>query len=65
MFRDKSDTFWVTDRLKEMEKYTGQQIAPSELEDLLVQHEKVVDAAVCVFRRHKVTNAHHAMNRCL
>jgi acyl-CoA synthetase (AMP-forming)/AMP-acid ligase II len=47
MVRDENDNFWVTDRLKEMIKYKGLQIAPSELEDLLVQHPKVVDAAVC------------------
>lgn len=47
MLRDENDNFWVTDRLKEMIKYKGLQIAPSELEDLLVQHPKVVDAAVC------------------
>lgn len=47
MLRDANDNFWVTDRLKEMIKYKGLQIAPSELEDLLVQHESVVDAAVC------------------
>ncbi|KAF2659279.1 amp dependent CoA ligase [Lophiostoma macrostomum CBS 122681] len=44
---DSNDNFWVTDRLKEMIKYKGLQIAPSELEDILVQHPKVVDAAVC------------------
>ncbi|KAF2109678.1 amp dependent CoA ligase [Lophiotrema nucula] len=47
MVRDEYDNFWVTDRLKEMIKYKGLQIAPSELEDLLVQHPKVIDAAVC------------------
>jgi acyl-CoA synthetase (AMP-forming)/AMP-acid ligase II len=47
MLRDANDNFWVTDRLKEMIKYKGLQIAPSELEDLLVQHPAVVDAAVC------------------
>ena len=30
-----------------MIKYKGLQIAPSELEDLLVQHPHVIDAAVC------------------
>ena len=47
MVCDERDNFWVTDRLKEMIKYKGLQIAPSELEDLLVQHPLVVDAAVC------------------
>ena len=30
-----------------MIKYKGLQIAPSELEDILVQHPSVIDAAVC------------------
>lgn len=47
MMCDSNDNFWVTDRLKEMIKFKGLQIAPSELEDLLVQHEQVIDAAVC------------------
>ncbi|KAL4943487.1 hypothetical protein BDV06DRAFT_234589 [Aspergillus oleicola] len=46
---DKQGDFWVTDRLKEMIKYKGFQIAPSELEDILLQHPAVTDAAVCAF----------------
>ncbi|CAI4212002.1 unnamed protein product [Parascedosporium putredinis] len=37
-------TLWITDRFKEMIKF---QVAPSELEDLLLQHPRVFDAAVC------------------
>ena len=44
---DKKGDWYVTDRLKEMIKYKGFQVAPSELEDLLLKHEDVVDAAVC------------------
>ncbi|KAH8696555.1 putative amp dependent CoA ligase [Talaromyces proteolyticus] len=44
---DDRQNFWVTDRLKEMIKYKGFQIAPSELEDLLIRHPDVIDAAVC------------------
>ncbi|KAL2218109.1 putative amp dependent CoA ligase [Thermoascus aurantiacus ATCC 26904] len=44
---DENNNFWVTDRLKEMIKYKGFQVAPSELEDLLLQHPDVTDAAVC------------------
>ncbi|KAL3474066.1 amp dependent CoA ligase [Aspergillus californicus] len=44
---DEHHNFWVTDRLKEMIKYKGFQIAPSELEDLLLRHPDVIDAAVC------------------
>jgi 4-coumarate--CoA ligase len=53
MMRDENDNFWVTDRLKEMIKYKGLQIAPSELEDLLVQHPLVIDAAVCAIYSHE------------
>ncbi|KAH8700357.1 putative amp dependent CoA ligase [Talaromyces proteolyticus] len=44
---DDQQNFWVTDRLKEMIKYKGFQIPPSELEDLLLRHPDVIDAAVC------------------
>lgn len=44
---DQNGNFWITDRLKEMIKYKGFQVAPSELEDLLLQHSEVTDAAVC------------------
>ncbi|KAL2808258.1 hypothetical protein BJX63DRAFT_40939 [Aspergillus granulosus] len=44
---DEQQNFWVTDRLKEMIKYKGFQIPPSELEDLLLRHPAVTDAAVC------------------
>jgi len=47
MKMDENGNFWVTDRLKEMIKYKGFQVAPSELEDLLLQHPNVSDAAVC------------------
>lgn len=46
---DGKGNFWITDRLKEMIKYKGFQVAPSELEDLLLGHPEVVDAAVCAF----------------
>ncbi|KAL4793246.1 hypothetical protein BDV19DRAFT_366881 [Aspergillus venezuelensis] len=46
---DERGDFWVTDRLKEMIKYKGFQIAPSELDDLILQHADVTDAAVCAF----------------
>ena len=36
----------VTDRLKELVKYKGFQVAPAELEDLLMTHPAVADAAV-------------------
>jgi acyl-CoA synthetase (AMP-forming)/AMP-acid ligase II len=36
----------ILDRLKEMIKYRGYQIAPAELEGLLLEHPSVLDAAV-------------------
>lgn len=36
----------ITDRIKEMIKVNGVQVAPAELEDLLLGHEKVEDVAV-------------------
>ena len=36
----------VTDRLKELIKVKGYQVAPAELEGLLLKHPKIVDAAV-------------------
>lgn len=38
--------FTVVDRLKELIKYKGFQVAPAELEALLLEHEKIADAAV-------------------
>jgi len=43
---DKDGDFWIVDRLKELIKVKGFQVAPAELEDLLAKHEEVVDAAV-------------------
>ncbi|XP_033733817.1 4-coumarate--CoA ligase 1-like isoform X2 [Pecten maximus] len=40
------ECFVITDRLKELIKYKGFQIAPAELEDLLLQHPGIQDAAV-------------------
>jgi acyl-CoA synthetase (AMP-forming)/AMP-acid ligase II len=38
--------FFVMDRLKELIKYKGQQVAPAELEALLLTHPAIADAAV-------------------
>ena len=46
---DQTGDWFVTDRYKELIKYKGFQIPPSELEDLLLKHKDVVDAAVCSF----------------
>jgi acyl-CoA synthetase (AMP-forming)/AMP-acid ligase II len=43
---DEDGRFWIVDRLKELIKYKGYQVAPAELEALLLNHEAIADAAV-------------------
>ncbi len=43
---DGDGDFFVVDRVKELIKYKGQQVAPAELEAVLLQHPDVVDCAV-------------------
>jgi 4-coumarate--CoA ligase len=43
---DADDHFFIVDRLKELIKYKGFQIAPAELEALLLTHPSIADAAV-------------------
>jgi acyl-coenzyme A synthetase/AMP-(fatty) acid ligase len=43
---DDGGVFWVVDRLKELIKYKGYQVAPAELEAVLLAHPDVRDAAV-------------------
>lgn len=43
---DKEGRLYITDRLKELIKYKGFQVAPAELEDLLMAHPEVRDACV-------------------
>jgi acyl-CoA synthetase (AMP-forming)/AMP-acid ligase II len=43
---DDDGYFFLVDRLKELIKYKGYQVAPAELEALLVTHPAVADAAV-------------------
>ena len=38
--------FTIVDRLKELIKYKGYQVAPAELEALLLTHARIADAAV-------------------
>ncbi|KIK43991.1 hypothetical protein CY34DRAFT_803226 [Suillus luteus UH-Slu-Lm8-n1] len=44
--RDKDGFFTIVDRRKELIKYKGFQVAPAELESVLLQHAEVADAAV-------------------
>ncbi|KAH7029841.1 luciferin 4-monooxygenase [Microdochium trichocladiopsis] len=44
---DRDGDMWLTGRKKELIKYKGNQVAPAELEGILLEHELVVDAGVC------------------
>ncbi|MFC9060897.1 AMP-binding protein [Streptomyces sp. NPDC057074] len=43
---DEDGNWFIVDRVKELIKYKGYQVAPAELEALLVRHPAVADAAV-------------------
>ena len=43
---DDRDQYFIVDRLKELIKYKGFQVAPAELEALLLSHPNIADAAV-------------------
>ncbi|KAJ9657044.1 hypothetical protein H2198_004536 [Neophaeococcomyces mojaviensis] len=45
-FQDKDHNFFITDRVKELIKYKGFQVAPAELEGKLMDHPLVNDVAV-------------------
>ncbi|PMD46648.1 acetyl-CoA synthetase-like protein [Hyaloscypha variabilis F] len=45
-YEDKDGNMWITDRVKELIKYKGFQVAPAELEGLLASCELVDDVAV-------------------
>jgi acyl-CoA synthetase (AMP-forming)/AMP-acid ligase II len=45
-YADEDGDFFVVDRVKELIKYKGLQVAPAELEAVLLTHEAVADAAV-------------------
>jgi 4-coumarate--CoA ligase len=40
------DELFIVDRLKELIKYKGFQVAPAELEAMLIAHPNISDAAV-------------------
>jgi len=48
---DNEKNLWVTDRVKELIKYKGSQVAPAELEDLLLGHKSIADVAVTAIPR--------------
>ncbi|MDX1567979.1 MAG: AMP-binding protein, partial [Longimicrobiales bacterium] len=43
---DEEGDYYIVDRLKELIKFKGFQVAPAELEDVLLTHPKIRDAAV-------------------
>ena len=43
---DDEEWFYIVDRTKELIKYKGLQVAPAELEALLLTHPAILDAAV-------------------
>ncbi|KAF2430843.1 acetyl-CoA synthetase-like protein [Tothia fuscella] len=45
-YQDESHNFYITDRVKELIKYKGFQVAPAELEGKLMDHPNVDDCAV-------------------
>ncbi|KEF56374.1 uncharacterized protein A1O9_07955 [Exophiala aquamarina CBS 119918] len=45
-FCDEQDRWYMVDRIKELIKVRGAQVAPAELEALLLEHPQIVDAAV-------------------
>ncbi|KAG5875177.1 Luciferin 4-monooxygenase, partial [Gonioctena quinquepunctata] len=45
-YYDDEGYFYIVDRLKELIKYKGFQVAPAELEALLINHPKVLDVGV-------------------
>jgi 4-coumarate--CoA ligase len=42
----RNNKFYIVDRLKELLKYKGQQVAPAELENTLAAHPLIAEAAV-------------------
>ncbi|XP_010488123.1 PREDICTED: 4-coumarate--CoA ligase 2 isoform X1 [Camelina sativa] len=49
-FIDDNDELFIVDRLKELIKYKGFQVAPAELESLLITHPEINDVAVVAMK---------------
>jgi len=45
-YADRDGYFYISDRVKEMIKYKGYQVAPAELEAILITHPAIAEAAV-------------------
>ncbi|KAG0631933.1 hypothetical protein M758_1G291500 [Ceratodon purpureus] len=48
-YMDNNGYLYIVDRLKEMIKYKAHQVAPGELEAVLLKHPRILDAAVIPF----------------
>ncbi|CAG8613767.1 5422_t:CDS:10 [Funneliformis caledonium] len=46
VYADSQENFFIVDRVKELIKYKGFQVAPAELESILLTHPSIDDAAV-------------------
>ncbi|KAK7707916.1 hypothetical protein SLS63_013597 [Diaporthe eres] len=55
-YADNQGYLYIVDRAKEMIKVKGQQVAPAELEAILITHSQVKDAAVCGVYNHDGTS---------
>ncbi|KAG0646945.1 putative 4-coumarate-ligase 1 [Hyphodiscus hymeniophilus] len=51
-YEDEDGNMYITDRVKELIKYKGFQVAPAELEGILASHELVNDVAVIGIQDH-------------
>lgn len=59
---DEKNNIYITDRLKELIKYNGFQVAPAELEGLLLAHPAVSDVAVIgVYNEQRATELPRAV----
>lgn len=52
--RDETGWHWIVDRKKELIKVKGFQVAPAELEALLLENPNVADSAVCALEKDHV-----------
>src|SRR5207248_4422228 len=59
-YADEDGHFYIVDRVKELIKYKGFQVAPAELEAILLTHPAVADAAVIPCRNDEAGEVHKA-----
>jgi len=55
-YQDKEGNFFITDRVKELIKYSGFQVPPAELEGVLLSHPSIADVCVTgIFSKERQT----------